>query len=339
MWIRLFVFGLVSIASLCAQKRFSWQEYCFKNPSAIVCPGHDYAVKPTRPAPSEPSRDITRSRFASDTRATPAMTVLGGIDWRFADPFADALVGINFSDLAAAPLARSLIAQLGASQGLSEADTQKIFDALSTVDQVAISVRGNRMVAMLTGRVTDSLPPAQPGMKVLPVAETGILLGHPDAVDQAAWRISLKGPLNDLAQRAEAQQAGSEFWAIVSAGLAGPQLTSAGVTRFALTVSLRDRLTADMAFEFASAPAASVLRNFKVNIGSASIEGNSIHFRTSMEADEVRQKFAQIAASPVGQRLAMLVAAARSLPGRNAPAPAEVKPVIYGLDDGPRVVK
>ena len=56
------------------------------------------------------------------------------------------------------------------------------------------------------------------------------------------------------------------------------------------------------------------------------------------EADEVPQRFGQIAFSPLGQRLAGLVMAARYLPVRDTTAPKQTKPVIYGLDGGPRVL-
>jgi hypothetical protein len=39
-----------------------------------------------------------------------------------------------------------------------------------------------------------------------------------------------------------------------------------------------------------------------------------------------------------GERLAALVEAARSLPMRAANVPKQTKPVIYGLDGGPKVV-
>ena len=71
----------------------------------------------------------------------PATVDAGGIDWRFADPSADALAVLNCSKLKASPLAHSLIDQLGASQRITGADMLKIFEALSGVNQVAISVR------------------------------------------------------------------------------------------------------------------------------------------------------------------------------------------------------
>src|SRR5580700_5686038 len=145
--------SLALAVSLCGQKKFSWQDACFNNPGAPYCQGHDYAIKksaPTNAAPPPaairgtggngiPSSSTTRSNGA------PALLVVGGIDWRFADPSPDILIGINFNSLSNSPLARNLIAQLGAQQGIAAADMQKIFDGLSDVDQVALSMRDNRM--------------------------------------------------------------------------------------------------------------------------------------------------------------------------------------------------
>jgi hypothetical protein len=344
MRIRIVALSLACAASVFGQyghSRFSWQEACFKNPGAPFCAGHEYAVKPPPPPPKETApRNIVTNPFSSTQRGgTPSLIEVGGIDWRFADPFADALVGFNFSGLAASPLARSLIAQLGAGQGLTEADMRKIFDGLSGVDQVALSARGNRVVVMVTGSVTDSTFPApEAGFKALPVSGNAMLVGHADAVDQAAQRIALKVPPAELTRLAEERQASSEFWAIASPGFVSPQAVSAGVKRFSLTVSIQNSLTSDMAFEFNGVPSANTLRTWQTKLGAATLEGNVVHLRASMEGDDVQQKFGKIAASPVGQRLAALVAAARYLPVRDTSVPRQTKPVIYGLDSGPKEV-
>jgi hypothetical protein len=57
-----------------------------------------------------------------------------------------------------------------------------------------------------------------------------------------------------------------------------------------------------------------------------------------MNADEVPQKLGQIALSPLGQRLTALVMSARYLPVRDTTLPKQTKPIIYGLDDGPKEV-
>jgi hypothetical protein len=139
MRIRILALGLVWAASLCGQRRFSWQGYCFDHPAAPFCSGREYAIKP-RP------KETVRPDLVPHSPTAQNVIVVGGIDWRFADPAADALAGFNFSGLSASPLARIVIAQLGARQGLTEADVQRIFDALSGVEQVALSVRDNRVV-------------------------------------------------------------------------------------------------------------------------------------------------------------------------------------------------
>jgi hypothetical protein len=262
------------------------------------------------------------------------------IDWRFADPFADALVGFNFGRLAASPLTRKLIAQLGAKQGLAEADMQKIFDGLSGVDEVALSFHNKQVVVMITGRVTDaSIPAPGAGLKAVPVSGDAMLVGHADAVDWALRRIAMKLPPTELTQLAQERQASSEFWAIGSPWLVGPQAVSAGVKRFSLTVSIRDRITSDAAFEFNAVPNPSTLRQWQTNLGAATLEGNTMHVRTSMEAAEVQQKFAQVVASPVGRQLGALVEAAKYFPVPDTTTvPKQTKPVIYGLDDGPKTV-
>jgi hypothetical protein len=336
----------VLAASLCGQSRFSWQDYCFKNPGAPVCRGNDYAVKPPAPAKNAAPSGVVTSpssptpRAVSSPRtATPSLIVVGGIDWRFADPFADALVGFNFNRLSSSPLARSLITLLGARRGLSEADIQKIFDGLSGVDQVALSIRNNRIVVMVTGSVAGStLPAPEAGLKAVPTSAGGMLFGHPDAVDQALQRMAMKSPPTELARLAEERQASSEFWAIGSAALVGPQAVGAGVKRFFLTVWFRNNLTSDVALEFNGVPSPNALRTWQTKLGAATVEGNAVHARASMEADEVRQKFGQIAESPLGGGLAALVEAARYLPVRDNAVPKQTKPIIYGLDGGPREV-
>jgi hypothetical protein len=345
--------GLVCTAGLWAQsiQKFSWQDACFKNPGAPYCPGHDFAIKPQPPTEPKskgvvnqvfsPNANVVPrgSRINGNGTTAPALISIGGIDWRFADPFPDALIGMNFSTLSSSPLARALIALLGAQQGLNAEDLQKIFDGLSDVDQVALSLHNNRMVGMITGRVTETAPTApEAGFKILPVTGNSLLLGHGDAVDQAARRVAGPDWPSDLTRLAEEKQASCEFWVIGSPGLAGPQAASTGLKRFTMAVYIRDRLISDIAFEFNGTPSPAVLKNLQTAVGPISLEGNIAHYRMSMEANEVQQKFAQIAASPAGKQLSALVAAAKYIPARDTSVPKQTKPVIYGLDDGPRVV-
>ena len=284
-----------------------------------------------------PSQGVKASP-ANRSSANPSLIAVASIDWRFVDPFADAVVGLNFSGISASPLARSMIAMLGAKQGLTDADLQKIFDGMADVDQIALSVRsasGNsRVVAMITGHVADSaLPAPEAGMKAVPVSGGVMLTGHADAVDQAMQRIASKGPATELTRSYEARQGNSEFWAVGSARLAGPQASSAGVKQFALTVWIRNRVTTDIALELNGMPSGNALQTWQKRFGSgATVEGNAVHVRTAIEAEELQQKLGEITAGPLGQSLAALVQAARYLPVRDQSVPKQTKPIIYGLD-------
>jgi len=151
MKLRLLAFGLAWTLCLCAQRRVNWQNVCFNNPGAPFCSGHDFAVKRTKDG-----KPPAYSGLPSSSPATDA----AGIDWRFADPAADALAVLSCSKLSASPIARNLIDQLGTDQGFSQADLQKIFRALSGLEQVALSIREDRIVFLLTGRPADAVLPA-----------------------------------------------------------------------------------------------------------------------------------------------------------------------------------
>lgn len=341
---------LVWAAVLCGQgrtksgprSRFRWQDYCFDHPAAPFCPGHEYAIK--HPAPGKdaatPQSVVTDPFPPASQNVTPSVIIVGGgIDWRFADPLSDALAGLNIRGLSASPLARDLIVRLGANQGLNAVDVQKIFDGLSGVDQVALSIRDNQIVVMATGRVSDlTLPAPGAGLKTVRVSGDAMLSAHAGAVDQAVQRIERKGPPAELTRLAGERQANNEFWAEASAGFVGPQAVNEGVMRFSLTVSVQNRLTSDVAVEFNGAPSRETLRMWRATLGDFTLESNVAHVRVSMEAAEARQKFSQIADGPLGQRLAALVNAARYLPVRDATIPRPARPVIYGLDGGPQEV-
>ena len=306
--------------------------------------GHDSAVKPTPPEKDTGPQGIVRhpgSILSAPARGkgTPEVIEVRGIDWRFADPFADVLAGFNLSRLSGSPAAIRVISQLGAKQDLSQAEMERIFEGLSGVNQIALSVRDNQTVVMVTGRVADSTISDLPlGWKAVPVAGKGMLLGQAEAVDQAAQRITSPAPVSELARLADQQQNDNDFWALGSGKLLGEQAVSAGVKRTGLVVSIQDRLTSDQAYELNRAPDANSPRAWPANLGGATIDGNVVHVRAAMDSDEVQEKFGPIAASPLGQNLGTLVKLARYLPGHVTAVADPTKPTIYGLDDGPKVV-
>jgi len=314
-----------------------WANSCFMNPASPVCKDHDFAIQPPRGG-----KKGAANAFTSTGNGTPARILDNAIDWRFADPQADALAGFHVSGLAASPLGRALIAQLGARQNLTEGDMQKIFDGLASVDQIALSIRDNRVVAIVTGRVKELTLPPDGELKAVLISGTTLLFGHADAVAQAVERITAPVPTtsqpSELAEFAAERQSSSEFWATASGQLLGPEAVSDRLQRLSLAVSLGNTLASDFAFEFDGPPSAKSLETWQATLGAATADGNTVYSSASMRADEVQQKFGRIVSSPLGVPLAALVGAARNLPMRDLNALKQTHPVIYGLDNGPRVV-
>jgi hypothetical protein len=188
------------------------------------------------------------------------------------------------------------------------------------------------LVAMVTG-VSGATPPAmEEGWKAVPVSQNAMLIGHAEAVDQAAQRVAAKTPPAEWTRAAEQWQSNTEYWAVGSGGFAGPQAVTAGLQRFSLAISLRNMVASDLEFEFGGAPGADALRLWPM---PGDINGNSFHAKISITPNAAPQWFGEIAGSPLGQRLASLLKVARYLPVRET-APRQSKPVINGLGGGPK---
>lgn len=327
--------GLFVATSLFGQhghRRFSWQESCFNNFGLPYCQGHDFAIKQPK-GKNGSSPGVAGYVDFPAVNVTPAEVVSGAIDWRFADPSADTLVGLHAKKLTAAPLARKMVAQLETSLGVAPAEIDNILERLSGVEQVGISVGQGQTVVMVTGRESDSTSaPLEPGWKAAPVYGNALLIGPAEAVDQAVQRLAKDDPPGDMMRLAMRRQANNEFWALGFPGQPGPEAGSTKVQSFSLELALRDRFfISDLALEFSAPPDAKALGTWAPPL-KAAVEGNVVRASTTIESEEVQQKLGLIAASPIGEHLTALVKPTRYLPIHDVTVPKQVKPKIYGLD-------
>ena len=329
MKIRTLALGFACIASLFGQKKFSWQNACFNNPGLPYCEGRDFAVKPTKPGKNGSTGGYANGDLSMTAEdVAPSVIGVSGINWRFADPLAGSLVSASFNNLSPSPLARFVMSALAANQGLKEANMGPIFDAFSSVDQVAVSIHADQTLIMVSGSSRESTPPAlEAGWKAVP-SGNGMLIGPAEAVDEALQRIAADGALPDLARLAGKRQANGDIW-VASSTYA--EAVKAGARQLVVTASMRDRLTGDSVFEFSQAPDAKTVEMLPRGPGIASVEGNKVHVRMSVEIDKVQPSLAEIAATPLGEYLWVLVSAGRHVPARD-PAKALPKPKIVGLD-------
>lgn len=338
MKLRVVALGLASALTLAGQHRFSWQDACFKNPGLPYCPGHEFAVKHKRNEKNDAPGGVAKASAANpaDEAATPSVVKVNGIDWRFADPDADAIAALDLTQIRG-PLARTIVNRFAAAQGLNETDTTRLFEALLSVQSIAVSVRSNRVLMMVGRRASDSHTPTMPpGWKTAPVLGGGMLIGLAEDVDAAARRIAEQVRLGELASLAEERDAEGEFWAAGSGSLAGEAATRAGVKRFWLTVSMRDTLGAELVYELGHPAESAGPQNWPPTFGHPTVDGNLVRSAISIEPEELRDRFGEIAGSVIGQRFGALVAAARYVPAPEAVTKDRSRPVIYGLDDGPR---
>jgi len=325
--LRTFAVALTLVTSLFGQKKFSWQNACFNNPGLPYCQGRDFAVK------RKPGKDGSTgggyegpSMTADD--ASPSVIGMSAINWRFADPKADTLASVSFNSLSPSPLARFVMSALGANQGLKEANMGTIFDAFSGVNQMALSIRGEQTLIMVTGYSRESTVPAlEPGWKAVPNGNT-VVIGPAEAVDQAVQRIAADGPLPEMARLAGKKQANGDIWIASSSDT---DAVKAGAKRLIVTASMRDRLTGDSIFEFNQAPDAKTVDALPAGPGVTMVEGNKVHVKMSVEIDKVQPSLAEIAGTPLGEYLWVLVKTGKYVPARD-PANALPRPKIAGLD-------
>lgn len=312
-------------------KRFSWQEACFNNFSAPFCQGSDIVIK-QKSGKNGTSSASGPGFVVPAQNVTAAEIIAGAIDWRFADPSAGTLVGFHAREIAASPIARKVIARLAATQGLAPVDAEKLMERLNAVAQVGISIHQDQMVVMLTGRSAEStLPPLESGWKAASVAGNAVLVGHVDAVDQAIQRLAKNDPPSELMGLAMSRQATAEFWVESFTGLPDAVAGTAQVKQYSLGIWLRDYLTSHLELEFSAAPDAKTLATWGPALDRAP-EDNVVRVTTRVEADEVQQRLAAIAANPIAQQLTAIVKPIRYLPIPDITALQKTKPIIYGLN-------
>jgi hypothetical protein len=309
---------------------FSWQTACFNNPGLPYCQGRDFANKPVKGRKAGATGNAWGGPTQPDEDVIPSVIVAGGVDWRFADPAADVLVTMSFNNLEPSPLAQFVMSAFGASQGLTEMNMEEIIQAFSGVQQVALSLRGDQILMMVNGCSPDTTVPAlEPGWKAVP-AGTSMVIGATAQVDLAIQRLSKDDPPPELARSAARRQANGDLWAASSGSAAGLDAVTAGAKRISVLASMRSRLTSESVFEFSHPPDGNAIAALVAGPGFASVEANAVRVKASIEPDHIQQNVPDIAASPFGEYLRVLLNASRYIPVRD-PAKSQPKPKIAGL--------
>jgi hypothetical protein len=339
------------------------QAWCEMNPKDPTCPDKNStkakakvpAARTTKSAPQTvvaPSAERTQEMLppARHTKGSPTEIRLGELDWRLVQSNADLLIGINMASLLESELARTLIRQWTGKLGATAEEQDKLLASLGDVTETVISVQGKDVLAVLIGRMDDFSEGTQVGrLQTARISVDTVVMGSPAAITWARHRLNFGPPVSTPLKEAQQMAQAYHFWAWAKpsalAALGQGVRSSTPITKIKFGVNLKDQFRMDLILDTASAAIAEKVLASSMKTApremQSSIEGASVHCAMVLDRDVALTRFTSFMTDSVGQQFAPLLAAARQMAARQAPAaarPSPAKIVIEGLDDGPKTV-
>jgi hypothetical protein len=367
--------ALLFVSVALAQPIKSWssyEDYCHDNPHAMTCHDgkpidiseamkqYEYHPKPedskvSAPAAARPVRTAPRvttlSARAPRTRssASPSIIQVGELDWRFAHPHPDLLIGMDLESLLGSELMRTLLRQWAGKLGATTKEQDQMLAGLGDAKRILISIYNKDMLAMMVGKI-GNLPqgPQTGGLQFTRLSEDTALMGTEGGSFGALTRLKLAPLPNAQQDEAKLMARTYDFWvwgrADRLAGLGAGANGNTPVKKIKLGVSFRDGFNLQMVLDTPDgASAAHLLAEMQKGAPSGmtgAVEGNSVRYAMVLDRDRALQRFAGFMTDSLGKQFAPLIAAARQMSaGHGAGArPSAGKIVIDGLDDGPKEV-
>jgi hypothetical protein len=351
------------------------EDYCSHNPQAVGCRDgkpvnvmeemqknwekiqkeNQLKFAPTSPATvtaPQPTRVTAppsmRIPPAARTSASPAVIQVGELDWRFAHPHPDLLIGIDLENLLGSELMRALLRDWAGKLGATPEEQDKMLAGLGDGKRILISIFNQDILAMMVGNIGDLPDTGMPGgLRFTRLSTDVTLLGSQVGTFGAMTRLKLKALPNPQQEEAKLMARTYDFWvwgrADRLAGLGRGMSGSTPVKKIKMGASFRDGFNFQMILDTADpASAARLLQGMQKTSPRAmqgAVEGNSVRFAMVLDRDAALKRFAGFMTDSVGKQFAPLIAAARQMSARPAAAPRSAgKIVIDGLDDGPKEV-
>ena len=280
-------------------------------------------------------------------------------DWRFAHPGATLVGGIRVESLLQSPIFNKLIEQSTAKDPAKSAMVGMMRQALSGVTEVRISIRdiGNNkepdVLTLVTGHIDDAstagLLTADNKMKMHRIDANTMLLGEAASIDEAVRRLARPVGLESAAVKRGRAMKNYEFW--LAGALPNMPMTAVFgdmLHGLALGVGVQTDLRLELAIDTASPKmAAELVKSARESqqkqpalAGTtlqAEVDGSTARLRMVVDGDRVVQAVQEaIANGGVGTPVAGLIGASRTPAA--PPKPERKTIIIYGLDDGPRVI-
>lgn len=286
-------------------------------------------------------------------------------DWRFADSRAVLIGGFHGHSLAESRFVRALLFDLARRHGATLADIDRMMKPFDGVDQVCFSLssasRGAPEVLIyvngnLEGSPAPMLLQNSGAFKSVSIDDKSIVLGTPALVDQAVARMHAPVAADSpLIRRARELAPRDDFWmAAHPSAMASSSDMARNLEAFSFGVNVQRQFWMEARFDTHSEEIAEQLAGALEDgqdetadspLARAMVvdtNGSVVEIHATADARSVVLDFAKQVREFAGEQVGTLVASLRTAAAaaaKPAPEPPPRKPVIYGLDDGPREVK
>ena len=367
------LFGSIALAQIPVYK--DQADYCNHNPQAVECrDGVPINVmeemqknaekmqkenqlqftpqSPVRVTTPRPARVMTAPQSPRVQRlrssASPAMVQVGELDWRFAHPHPDLLIGIDMESLMGSELMRTLLRDWAGKLGATPKEQDQMLNGLGDTKRVLISISNKEILGMMVGNV-GNLPvgPQAGGLLFTRLSEDTALMSSEGASFGALTRLKLAALPNPQQDEAKLMARTYDFWVWGRsdhlAGLNPGMSANSPVKRVKMGVTFRDGFNFQLILDTPdAASAARLLEGMQKRSPrgmQGAVEGSSVRYAMVLDRDAALQRFAGFMTDSMGKNFAPLIAAARQMSARQATPPRPAgKIVIEGLDDGPKEV-
>jgi hypothetical protein len=364
-----FVCGSIALAQP-IKSWSSYADYCHDSPHAMTCHDgkpidmsealkqYEYHPKPeesteqapatARPVRTSPRLTTVSPRPRARVGASPSMIQVGELDWRFAHPHPDLLIGMDLESLLRSDLMRTLLRDWAGKLGATPKEQDQMLAGLGDSKRLLISIFNKDVLAMMVGNIGNLPEGGLPGgLRFTRLSTDTVLMGSDGGSFGAMTRLKLPPSPNAQQEEPKLMARTHDFWIWGRPDrLAGPGPGTAGtspITKMKMGLTLRDGFNFQMILDTPDAASAARLLEGMQRTSprgmKGAVEGNSVRYAMVLDRDAALQRFAGFMTDSVGKQFAPLIAAARQMSARQPATPRPAgKIIIDGLDDGPKEV-
>lgn len=200
-------------------------------------------IRPVRTAPQVTTLSPRAPR--SRTATSPTVIQIGELDWRFAHPHPDLLIGMDLESLLGSELMRTLLRGWAGKLGATSKEQDQMLVGLGDAKRILISISNRDILAMIVGKI-GNLPvgPQAGGLEFTRLSEDTALMGSEAGSLGALTRLKVAALPNPQQDEPKLMAHTCDFWfwgrADRFAGLSASSTGNAPVNKIKMGVSFRD---------------------------------------------------------------------------------------------------